>query len=254
MHSKRCFLSRSRCLQRLTCKQSCLTTFWERNCRITRPLHTQFPLICIPYVQHVCLCVLAPCAHGFMLHLLECYFTLQPLMCPVREQQHGSLTCHTVAGHCVMIRECWRHSESSGVIKWCRGAAGLPQICLRLWHMLSQAYVYSLFILFCICFFTIFFFILPVWCIVFSCASLSGFSQIQRAPFCPCRIILMSVSVKTPLFCLFRVAFHSAFSSEFFVFFQNLLRWFVIFNNAAWKMTEGKNVVLIFFFQSVLGL
>lgn len=78
-----------------------------------------------------------------MLHLLECYFTPLPLMCPVREQQHGSLTCHIVACHCLMIRECWRHSAASGVINCCRGAAILPQICLGLWPRLSQADVFS---------------------------------------------------------------------------------------------------------------
>lgn len=137
----------------------CVTLLNKRNCAKSYSHSTQFTHICIPYIQHVGLCVFAPCVHDFMLHLLQCYFTPQPLMCSVREQQHGSLTCHTVAGHCVMIRVCWRHSESSGVIKWCIGEASLPQICLRLWHRLSQAYVYSHFIYFLyFCIFTDFHF------------------------------------------------------------------------------------------------
>ena len=88
------------------------------------------------------------CVCDFMLRLLESYFTPPPLMCPVWEQRHGSLTCHIVPRHCLMIRECWRHSAASGVIKCCRGAAILPQICLGLWPRLSQA---SHFIFFSAC-------------------------------------------------------------------------------------------------------
>lgn len=119
----------------------CVTLLDKRNSVLnhTVTLHSSHIFAFRTYNMSVCVC---------LLHLLQCYFTPQPLMCSVREQQHGSLTCHTVAGHCVMIRVCWRHSESTGVIKWCIGPASLPQICLRLWHRLSQAYVYSHFIYF----------------------------------------------------------------------------------------------------------
>lgn len=49
------------------------------------------------------MCV-ALCVCDVMLHLFECYFTPLPLMLSVREQQHGSLTCHIVAWHCLMMR------------------------------------------------------------------------------------------------------------------------------------------------------
>lgn len=77
----------------------------------------------------VCACQ-SMCVHDVMLHLLQRYFTPPPLIRPVRERQHGSLTCHIVAWHCLMIRECWRHSAASGVIDCCGGAAALPQIRL----------------------------------------------------------------------------------------------------------------------------
>lgn len=87
------------------------------------------------YILHVhMLCVLQVClcvgVCYFMLHLLECYLSPLALICPVREQQHGSLTCHIVAQHCLMIRECWRHSAVSGVISCCGATAIHPQICL----------------------------------------------------------------------------------------------------------------------------
>lgn len=65
-----------------------------------------------------------------MLHLPEYYFNPLSLMCPVREQQHGSLTCHIVAWRCLMIRGSWKHSAASGANNCCGGLAILPQICL----------------------------------------------------------------------------------------------------------------------------
>lgn len=86
------------------------------------------------------LCIrLSVCLWHFMLSLLDCYFTPLPLMRPVTEQQCGSLSCHIVRLHCVMIRERWTHSAGSGVINCCRGAALMPQLGLWLWLRLSQA-------------------------------------------------------------------------------------------------------------------
>lgn len=77
------------------------------------------------YTFSVCIQSVCECVRDFMLYPFECYFTPPPLMCPVREQQHGSLTCHIVAWHCLMIRECRRHSTALG---W-SSAVEVPQNC-----------------------------------------------------------------------------------------------------------------------------
>lgn len=180
----------------------------------------------------------APCVHDFMLHLLQCYFTPQPLMCSVREQQHGSLTCHTVAGHCVMIRVCWRHSESTGVIKWCIGPASLPQICLRLWHRLSQAYVYSHFIY-------LFIFFLQI----FISLVLHTLTSLKRRSLDSVRFKKRHLSMHIPihyylkvcmcqnaflLFVLDKTALDLALGSDFYP-----LKRFMHLNNVSWKLVDG---------------
>lgn len=116
-----------------------LRSLWKQKLYLDSYNHYTFFMFtfCV-CIHHACLCV---CVCDFMLHLLECYFSSPPLMCPVREQQHGSLTCHIVAWHCLMIRECWRHSAVSGATT---GAAIRPQICLGLWLGLSWDNVFFL--------------------------------------------------------------------------------------------------------------
>lgn len=67
-----------------------------------------------------------------MLYLLDGSSSPFTLICSVREQWHGSQTCHIVVEHCLMVSERWRHSATSGVIN-CWGSGGiLPEIRLCL--------------------------------------------------------------------------------------------------------------------------